>query len=300
MEQFFGKAIVKEKPLNYIPEISLLLLTILIFLIFASYLLYLTDDQEKKSVPGQLVSVNNSALINTSNIISGQTNSVSDSEIVDKPLSPTEQITTKLIIAACSELINNASNEIDFTVVQPVLPLQTASKNIVTSIPDKPAISLTQTIYQALVDEFKDDLLNWSANIIHLTINFKDATFNTGGFVISQQYQSILTEFCPRYISVLNKYAHDIEAISIEGHSSSEWHSSDSIDEAYINNMQLSQQRTNAVLAYCLSLPTMKPYRNWLRNVLITSGLSSSHLVMDNEMENTQYSRRVEFKIYIH
>ncbi|MDM8566961.1 OmpA family protein [Candidatus Halobeggiatoa sp. HSG11] len=362
MEEFFGTVIVKEKTLNYyIPEISLLLLTTIIAFVSVGYLSYLTHNQEKDSISGQLITVNNPVLTDTSDLTFTHTKISSKPEIVSKSLTLPDQNIAKVIISDCSELINTSSpknlkkinksssnqinteltiaacfelvnsNQINLKVVNPVQPTKTIAKsknttcpeltntlnksdfelvkstlskqdnfNVATCTPYEQTTSLSQIISQALVKEFKDDLLHWSANISYLTIDFKDATFNTGGSAIDKQYRSILAEFCPRYISVLNKYAHDIEAISIEGHSSSEWQSSNSVDDAYLNNMLLSQQRTNAVLAYCLRLPTMKPYKDWLRNILITSGLSSSHLIVDNEVENTQRSRRVEFKIYVH
>jgi outer membrane protein OmpA-like peptidoglycan-associated protein len=98
---------------------------------------------------------------------------------------------------------------------------------------------------------------------------------------------------------VLNKFANSIEAISIEGYTSSEWTNSDSIDGAYLNNMALSHERTRAVLEYCLQLSTIAPYKDWLRKILTANGLSSSRVIIENGTEIHESSRRVEFRIFI-
>ncbi|MDM8569082.1 OmpA family protein [Thiotrichales bacterium HSG1] len=287
MEQLFGKTVTEEQPLNYASEISLLLFTTVVVFVFTglSYLLKTdfqknlatnTDNQTAHKQLLKVKKINDLTPTPKDNLI---TTFQHESLCRNVPAPP--------IIQSALEQYKTSS----------IFQLPSEFRNGITS-PNR--LTPSKIIYQALTEEFKGDLLNWSANINHLTIDFKDAVFNVGGFEITQQYQFVLTKFCPRYISLLNRYANNIEAISIEGHSSSEWNSSNSIDDAYLNNMLLSQRRTNAVLAYCLRLPKMEPYKNWLRNTLIASGLSSSRLVMDNEVENAQHSRRVEFKIYVH
>ncbi|MCK5877708.1 MAG: hypothetical protein KAG43_08730, partial [Candidatus Marithrix sp.] len=170
-----------------------------------------------------------------------------------------EPVFEQLVSVTNSDLISQSdSTTLKQTNSTNSISLKQPKLNIAICTPLKEQVtSSSKIIYQALVREFKNDLLPWSANISELTINFKDAIFNNGGFGIAQQYKTILMEFCPRYISILYKHAPVIEAISIEGHSSSEWHSSSSTDDAYMSNMLLSQQRTNAILAYCLHLPAM-------------------------------------------
>lgn len=88
-----------------------------------------------------------------------------------------------------------------------------------------------------------------------------------------------------------------IAAISIEGHSSSEWDATASQDEAYFNNMALSQARSRAVLEYCLRLPSISPDKDWLISVLTANGLSSSRNLIRNGIELSARSRRVEFRV---
>jgi outer membrane protein OmpA-like peptidoglycan-associated protein len=158
-------------------------------------------------------------------------------------------------------------------------------------------------IYQALLEEFNHDLPRWSADInpLLLTVNFRDPkiSFAVGRSLLSSPYENILADFFPRYLQVLNKFANSIEAISIEGYTSSEWTNSDSIDGAYLNNMALSHERTRAVLEYCLQLSTIAPYKDWLRKILTANGLSSSRVIIANGTEAPESSRRVEFRILI-
>lgn len=160
-----------------------------------------------------------------------------------------------------------------------------------------------QAIYQILLEEFQHDLPRWSAEIDpqSLTISFRNPMifFQTGSATLNPYYQQILAEFFPRYIKLLQKFANFIEAVSIQGHTSSEWTHSISIEEAYLNNMILSQERTRTVLEYCLELPAVASHKDWLRQIFITSGLSSSRLILENDQENTQASRRVEFRIFL-
>ena len=164
--------------------------------------------------------------------------------------------------------------------------------------------SIAKIIYQELIDEFQDDLLAWRSEILQttLTIRFQNPAifFEVGNSEPNFYYQHMLANFFPRYINVLKKYKAVIEAISIEGHTSSEWRSSSSEDEAYFKNMALSQARTYTVLEYCLLLPTLANEKAWLQRLLTANGLSSSRLIKNNNFENIEYSRRVEFRIYLH
>ncbi len=304
MEQLFGKYIVEKKSPDYILETILLLL--IIILVSIGFLFNMENKPEK--ISEQLLPVNNYILVNPPNLISlsNQIETIIYQECdlsliylfsINDTYYPNMVIRNDNSYSMSSNKKPNILN--NSKAVYTTKPKNFTASN--TDLLSKKNNTATKIIYHALVQEFKNDLPRWSANINYsnLTINFDNTVFSSGGATLDQQYQSILTEFCPRYITILNKYAHIIKTISIEGHSSSEWQTSSSPDNAYINNMLLSQQRSNAVLEYCLRLPTIKPYKNWLYEILITSGLSSSDLITDSEMEDTQHSRRVEFKIYM-
>ncbi|MFK5883010.1 MAG: OmpA family protein [Candidatus Izemoplasma sp.] len=309
MEQLFGKYTVKEKHSDYVLETTLLLLFVI--LVSVSFLFNIENSSE--IISEQLLPTDNSTSVKSSNltILSYQIETIfspeCDFSLLYLPsISKNNTYYPNMMIREGNSpekepAISNNPKKIYTT--KPLLSKQIISKplTIASSSTNILHNNSSKIIYYALIQEFKNDLPHWSATIDsnNLTINFDNTIFNAGGFRLDQQYQSILTEFCPRYITILNKYAHIIKTISIEGHSSSEWQTSSSPDDAYINNMLLSQQRSNAVLNYCLHLPTIKPYKNWLFNILITSGLSSSDMITDNEVEDIQRSRRVEFKIYL-
>ncbi len=163
---------------------------------------------------------------------------------------------------------------------------------------------LADAIYQALLKEFQYDLPRWQAEIdrISLTVRFfhPESLFKVGASSLNQHYKTILTDFFPRYVNLLKKPELAIEAFSIEGHTSSEWQSSVTQDDAYFNNMALSQARTRTVLEYCLRLPSVKPYKDWLQSILTANGFANSRLIRENGFEKVEYSRRVEFRIHIH
>ncbi len=165
------------------------------------------------------------------------------------------------------------------------------------------SISLREAIYQSLLKEFKNDLSHWFAEInkTNLTMRFQnnETFFEVGHSSLNKHYQMLLADFFPRYVNILKEYKEAIETLSIEGHTSSEWKESVSQDEAYFNNMALSQKRTRAVLEYCLQLPSIHADKEWLRRILTANGLSSSRLIMENNFEHVEYSRRVEFRIYV-
>lgn len=154
-----------------------------------------------------------------------------------------------------------------------------------------------------LCEEFASDLDKWDAECddANLVVRFKspDVLFDTGQSVIKPQFQSILSDFFPRYIDLLNqeKYKYSIEEIRIEGHTSSKWREGASENEAYFSNMQLSQARTLSVLKHVLSEKNT-PIQAWSKDLLTANGLSSSKIIRDLDgTENQQGSQRVEFRV---
>lgn len=149
-------------------------------------------------------------------------------------------------------------------------------------------------LYIDLQEEFKEDLTVWRATIDStLCIRFQEPSmlFDEGKDVLKPKFQEILQDFFPRYIAVLNReqYRDNIEEIRIEGHTNS--------NGGYYSNMELSQDRTRAVLQYCFSLMPDKDVM-WLKGLVTANGLSSSHLILTKSgEENKDLSRRVEFRV---
>ena len=62
--------------------------------------------------------------------------------------------------------------------------------------------------------------------------------------------------------------------------------------------MQLSQDRTRAILNETMSLPEMQDKRDFLQAKLTANGLSSSHLRYKSDgTEDKEASRRIEFRV---
>ncbi|MBT2312013.1 OmpA family protein [Pseudomonas fluorescens] len=157
-------------------------------------------------------------------------------------------------------------------------------------------------IYNDLNNEFKSDLPRWNASIdrntLQVIFNNPEALFRSGSPELSTQFQAMLSDFFPRYVTVLSRYREAIDEIRIEGHTSSDWGTRHG-DEAYFPNMALSQDRTRSVLQYVLSKLTSGADREWVRSSFAAVGYSSSRRLVDtgNSTEDAARSRRVNFRV---
>lgn len=149
-------------------------------------------------------------------------------------------------------------------------------------------------LYIDLEEEFKDDLKVWRAEIDSTTlcVRFQEPSmlFDNNMSTLKDNFKVILRDFFPRYIDVLTKpdYRDNIEEIRIEGHTDS--------NGEYFHNMQLSQDRTRAVLQYCMELLDSSNIE-WSRTLITANGLSSSHPILHDGVEDKSLSRRVEFRV---
>ena len=157
------------------------------------------------------------------------------------------------------------------------------------------------SIYDSLIKEFGNDLEKWNAKIDNetLTFTFKspDTLFDDGEVLIKLEYQTILNDFFPRYLETVYKFKDSINEIRIEGHTSSKWNSKTSIDEAYFKNMQLSQGRTRSVLQYIYELEKVKDKQDWIKDKIAAVGFSSSKLILKDNVEDEDASKRVSFRV---
>ena len=166
--------------------------------------------------------------------------------------------------------------------------------------------NLQRALSEELQREFEDDLPKWTGylDMETLSIRFKKP-FAQGDAAVPNSFKNVLRDFFPRYIAILTKpeYKDDIAEIRIEGHTSSEWHHEATLDEAYFNNMELSQNRSRNVLRYVLGIKNPKISQNkaWIKENMTANGLSSSQPILDaiGELwvENKEESRRVEFRV---
>jgi len=156
-------------------------------------------------------------------------------------------------------------------------------------------------IYEALSGEFSNDLDSWNAVIDEdtLTFTFKspDILFETGSADVNAEYKELLSDFFPRYMKILEPYNESINEVRIEGHTNSAWNNAPD-DVAYFKNMDLSQRRTRSVLEYVYMLDDVQQRRPWMKTHIAAVGLSSSHLILDdNGVEDWQGSKRVSFRV---
>lgn len=153
-------------------------------------------------------------------------------------------------------------------------------------------------IYQALNEEFSEDLVKWGATIDKETLSFNfespDVLFGNNQTVLTEAYRAILSEFFPRYIKVLKPFRNSLDEVRIEGHTSSAGIRGSSKQEAYFYNMQLSQGRTRAVLEYGYEL--MPEEADWITANIAAVGFSSSRLIIRDGAEDADRSRRVSFR----
>lgn len=168
------------------------------------------------------------------------------------------------------------------------------------------------TLYNELNEAFKNDFAKWDLKLDNdLSIKFTNpqVLFPTGKSDITPHFQIILTDFLPKYLSVVlqEKYKNKIAEIRIEGHTDTK--PIGLTNDPYIDNMKLSQDRGRNVLAF---LRTQKSFINLqptdkqrLQYWLTANGLSYGRTV-DNDYKlsfeskrsiDNDKSRRVEFRI---
>src|SRR6185437_4857790 len=146
---------------------------------------------------------------------------------------------------------------------------------------------LRAKLYNDLETEFRDDFKKWRASLGRdLSIRFGEPSiqFDTGASVIKPGFAAILDDFFPRYAKILTSppYSDAIEEVRIEGHTSSIWKDK-TPEQAYYENMRLSQDRTREVLHYVFSLPTVQDKLNWLIPRVTANGLSSARRIFTPE-----------------
>ena len=137
-----------------------------------------------------------------------------------------------------------------------------------------------------------------------MSIKFEnpDVLFGYLSSQISPQFQSILSEFVPLYLGIINKpeYADKIKEVRIEGHTGA-W-------DDYIFTIKLSQERSNSVLAYILSSSYFADLRRedqekvkfWLTANGLGNGRmldSGGNFTYHSKNGISANSRRVEFRV---
>lgn len=169
-----------------------------------------------------------------------------------------------------------------------------------------------ENLYEELKDAFKDDFKRWDLELDKdLSIKFTNPNvlFQSGKADITPVFQDIIKDFFPKYLAVImqEKYKDKIAEIRIEGHTDDvPVHKT---NDPYIDNVQLSQDRSRNVLAFLRGLPSYQSLpaekEQLLQFWLTANGLSYGR-TLDSSKELTFLSknkidkvksRRVEFRI---
>ncbi|MED5475645.1 MAG: OmpA family protein [Candidatus Neomarinimicrobiota bacterium] len=166
---------------------------------------------------------------------------------------------------------------------------------------------INEEIIDAIKAEFLDEFSDWNALVDPVTLSFQfnspDVLFKKGSSELTDKFKQVLNDFFPRYINIIKQenYLDQIKSIQIEGHTSSEWDKDTKGLNAYLKNMELSQERSAKVLEYVLKSNDFGEKNITLRNMISSVGYSSSNLlyadINGEYTEDRDASRRVAFRI---
>ena len=162
-------------------------------------------------------------------------------------------------------------------------------------------LGVRATIIERLRDQFEDT---------DAEIRFDDATgaiqlgsgilFDEGSARLSGQGQKTLEQFIPMYFDALlgnDELREHVGQIVFEGHTNSNFSGSDDPAEAYLFNLQLSQDRAYEAMEYVIANQLGDKYN--AKELLAAVGYSSSRLLYkesDPTVEDTERSRRIEIR----
>mgnify|MGYP001627809894 CR=1 FL=1 len=122
--------------------------------------------------------------------------------------------------------------------------------------------------------------------------------FERGKDQITPRLRVFLSTACAPWLEVLKSSGLEIASVQIEGHASSEWSRTSTPDEAYRNNLDLSQRRSQNVLNACLDFVDSEGTQRWAQAHLVAIGYSSGKPVLTQDgHEDAERSRRVVFSV---
>ncbi|MEP0941320.1 DUF1524 domain-containing protein [Roseibium sp.] len=112
---------------------------------------------------------------------------------------------------------------------------------------------------------------------------------------VTKALEKFLSDVCEPWLTVLMDSGVEISEVFIEGHASSEWGTL-TPSQAYLKNLDLSQERSQNVLKFCLYSVKRADVHEWARKHMIAVGFSSVRPVEHADgTENQVASRRVVF-----
>jgi outer membrane protein OmpA-like peptidoglycan-associated protein len=155
-------------------------------------------------------------------------------------------------------------------------------------------------IYEELVKLFKKEIDSKELIIkedMSIELTKKNLYFGVGAFKLTDQQKIYLSKFSAKLVKFLQKYQTYIDALEINGHTSSEWGGAN-FTSRYLKNEKLSMNRSYSVLSYIFKNEDLLT-QTWLTKILKGSGYSYSKNFMQDKNENRDKSRRVTFKILL-
>ena len=99
-------------------------------------------------------------------------------------------------------------------------------------------------------DWHRPRLPKFERNALSVRFRARDVLFAPGSSELQPRFKTILDDFFPRYLRILDQpqYRNIVSEVRIESYTSSFWRQGASVDESYVANMALSQQRANIVM----------------------------------------------------
>lgn len=172
--------------------------------------------------------------------------------------------------------------------------------------------STKDALHKDLDRTFGNEFKKWNVTLDEdLSLKFinPQVLFPVGSAELTPYFQEILSEFIPRYFSIVlsDKYRNRIAEVRIEGHTDTRPISS--AGDPYMENMKLSQDRARNVLDFIRKQPYVQQLpptdRAQLQFWLTANGLSYGRSVnssgefsfYNNGEVDESKSRRVEFRI---
>ncbi len=163
-------------------------------------------------------------------------------------------------------------------------------------------------IYKDLKKSFEDkekELEMTISNDLSIKFTNPDVLFADNNKNNPYWFKSILNDFIPQYISIINnsKYNWKIKEIRVE------WHAGKCLSSEYMYCLTLSQWRSNSVLQYIFSNNTYKNLniddKDKLKFLFTSNGMSDwknldtngEYIYYSNNDLDAKVSRRVEFRI---
>lgn len=160
--------------------------------------------------------------------------------------------------------------------------------------------SICTELQQAMEDATWRDQVEICDDEIVVKFKDPDALFDLNKATLKPKFRSMLSDFFPKYMSVIGRYSVEIDEVRIEGHTDDTGLRSHNTKlEKYFYNMGLSQRRTRSVMEYVFQTQAAEDNETWLISHMTANGLSSSTPVFqkDGKRLDRKGSRRVEFRI---